>query len=405
MMGTAKYLSPEQVRGRKLDGRADLYSLGLVLYECLAGRVPFQGETDADTALARLQRDPTDLARLRPTLPVGLINLIHRTLARNPAHRPSTGADLRTALLAVDTTPPTIDGTPSEPPRRGLSQPAPPEPPARPLIPGEPPATIAMAQPRPPAPRLRLGPGGRQSGEHPIGDRTPSTRGVIRARPARGLHQRWTPSLVVIGGLLIIATVVGAILWIMLGVGEDDADDGGGAQVTALPDDVATDVTAVPTTVAVAGPIEISAITAWDPDGTNGSENDAQAPLALADGSGATSWSTECYSSQYMGGKSGVGLIVTLSAASAGRLDVESVNAPYALQVFASADATPPATLAGWGEPIDAKAFAATPNVIETTVSTPASHLLIWLTELGPDSGCTSENPYRGRLAEITFTA
>ena len=66
MMGTAKYLSPEQVRGRKLDGRADLYSLGLVLYECLAGRVPFQGETDADTALARLQRDPTDLAPAPP---------------------------------------------------------------------------------------------------------------------------------------------------------------------------------------------------------------------------------------------------------------------------------------------------------------------------------------------------
>jgi eukaryotic-like serine/threonine-protein kinase len=69
MMGTAKYLSPEQVRGKKLDGRADLYSLGLVLYECLAGRVPFLGESDADTALARLQRDPTDLIRLRPTLP------------------------------------------------------------------------------------------------------------------------------------------------------------------------------------------------------------------------------------------------------------------------------------------------------------------------------------------------
>ena len=51
MMGTAKYLSPEQVRGKKLDGRADLYALGLVLYECLAGRVPFLGETDADTAL------------------------------------------------------------------------------------------------------------------------------------------------------------------------------------------------------------------------------------------------------------------------------------------------------------------------------------------------------------------
>src|SRR5829696_1243204 len=92
MMGTAKYLSPEQVRGRRLDGRADLYSLGLVLYECLAGRVPFLGQSDADTALARLQRDPTDLNRLQPTLPTGLVELIHRTLARNPAHRPATGA-------------------------------------------------------------------------------------------------------------------------------------------------------------------------------------------------------------------------------------------------------------------------------------------------------------------------
>ncbi len=403
MMGTAKYLSPEQVRGRKLDGRADLYSLGLVLYECLAGRVPFQGETDADTALARLQRDPTDLARLRPTLPVGLINLIHRTLARNPAHRPATGADLRTALLAVDTTPPTIDGTPAEPPRRGLAPATAAAPPPRPLIPGEPPATVAMMQPQAPAPRTRVGIRGRQSGDSPIGDRTPSTQGVIRARPARGLQQRWTPSLVVIGGLLAVAAIVGAILWIMLRT--DGGEEVGPPEVTVLPEDVATDVTDVPTTVAVAVPLEITQIAAWDPDGSNGSENDAQAPLALADGSGATSWSTECYSSQYMGGKSGVGLIVTLSTASTGRLHVESVNAPYALQVFATADATPPATLDGWGQPIDDKAFAASPGVIETVVSTPATHLLVWLTELGPDTGCSTANPYRGRLAEITFTA
>src|SRR5918995_4192583 len=106
MMGTAKYLSPEQVRGRRLDGRADLYSLSLVLYECLAGRVPFIGETDADTALARLQRDPTDLGRLRPTIPRGLVNLVHRLLARNPAHRPATGAELRAELLRVAEEPP-----------------------------------------------------------------------------------------------------------------------------------------------------------------------------------------------------------------------------------------------------------------------------------------------------------
>jgi serine/threonine-protein kinase len=411
MMGTAKYLSPEQVRGRKLDGRADLYSLGLVLYECLAGRVPFQGETDADTALARLQRDPTDLARLRPTLPVGLINLIHRTLARNPAHRPPTGADLRAALLAVDTTPPAIDGTPAEPPRQGLDRGAAPEPaPARPLIPGEPAATAAMTQPRMPGPRRRVGvrvrhPDGRAVDA--VGDHTPSPPDVIRGRPARGMQQRWTPSIVVVGGLLLVASVVGAILWIVLGTGGDDT---GLPETTVLPgvtSDAAIDGAAGGDDTIAPAPaaIEIDRIVAWDPDGTNGSENDAQAPLALADGSGATSWSTECYSSQYMGGKSGVGLIVTLSAASAGRLSVESVNAPYALQVFASNAATPPTALAGWGEPLGDKAFASVPNVVEMAVPTPATHLLIWLTELGPDDGCTTANPYRGRLAEITFTA
>ena len=101
MMGTAKYLSPEQVRGRKLDGRADLYSLGLVLYECLAGRVPFLGETDADTALARLNRDPTDLTRLRPTLPYGLAPLIHRLLRRKPDDRYATGAEVRNELQRI----------------------------------------------------------------------------------------------------------------------------------------------------------------------------------------------------------------------------------------------------------------------------------------------------------------
>ena len=212
----------------------------------------------------------------------------------------------------------------------------------------------------------------------------------------------------VVGGLLVVAAIMGAILWIMLGTGGDDS---GLPETTVLPDSATAATVAAAGadgTIAAAGPppaIAITTITAWDPDGSNGSENDAQAPLALADGSGATSWSTECYSSQYMGGKRGVGLIVTLSAASSGLLKVESVNAPYALQVFASAEAIPPTAVEGWGEPLADKAFADVPGIVETSVSTPASHLLIWLTELGPDKGCSAANPYRGRLAEITFTA
>ncbi|MGA9278961.1 serine/threonine protein kinase [Ilumatobacter sp.] len=115
MMGTAKYLSPEQVRGKRLDGRADFYSLGLVLYECLAGRVPFLGETDADTALARLQRDPTDLARLRATLPTRLVGVVHALLARRPEDRPIDGAALIAELKAAqEEGPPRFDETGDE---------------------------------------------------------------------------------------------------------------------------------------------------------------------------------------------------------------------------------------------------------------------------------------------------
>jgi hypothetical protein len=193
------------------------------------------------------------------------------------------------------------------------------------------------------------------------------------------------------------------VLWATIGTG----DDGSGLPATTVvPGEAAAgSEPASPTSAATAGPVTISSIAAWDPYGTNGSENDAQAPLALADGSGATSWSTECYSSQYMGGKQGVGLIVTLSAAAAGRLQLESVNAPYAVEVYASAEATPPTALEGWGAPVGEKAYSTSPGVVEASVATPAAHLLVWLTELGPDSGCSSANPYRGRLAEITFAA
>jgi serine/threonine-protein kinase len=205
MMGTAKYLSPEQVRGRRLDGRADIYSLGLVLYECLAGRVPFLGESDADTALARLQRDPTDLGHLRPTLPIGLVNLIHKTLARNPAHRPQTGADLRAALLAVDTTPPVIDGTPAEPPPRIAN------PPTRALgagpgVPGDPHVSgvVPVTRVVPEGKGSHPADSAKRSGRLTSSDDTPPATEPIGGTPARQDQQRWTPSLIAVGTLLVV---------------------------------------------------------------------------------------------------------------------------------------------------------------------------------------------------------
>jgi serine/threonine-protein kinase len=410
MMGTAKYLSPEQVRGRRLDGRADLYSLALVLYECLAGHVPFLGETDADTALARLQRDPTDLGHLRPTLPIGLVNLIHRTLARNPAHRPQTGSELRAALLAVDTSPPAIDGTPAElperlanPPRKALG--------AWPGNPGNPSATV-LATPRVPGEPNVTGqiPASKDQDRTPNGvDATPPAGMPMRGRPARRDQQRFVPSLIAVGSLVAVGLIVAGVLFLGVNRGDDPDDlatttmvpgETAAPAATALPSD---SVAPAPTGGApVVADVAVATVQAWDPDGDNGAENDAQAGLALADGSASTSWPTECYQNKFLGGKRGVGLILGLSAASAGTLSVDSLNAPYHIEVYAVTDAAPPSDLDGW-QRVGDKQFADQPGRIEVRVDLPATFVLVWLKELGRDEACTENNPFRGRLGEISY--
>ncbi|QGG96889.1 protein kinase domain-containing protein [Actinomarinicola tropica] len=102
MIGTAKYLAPEQVRGDRVDPRTDVYALGVVLYECLCGRPPFEADTDAATALARLHRDPLRPRQVRPSVPPALDDLTMQALQRDPDDRPTTTAALRAALLAAD---------------------------------------------------------------------------------------------------------------------------------------------------------------------------------------------------------------------------------------------------------------------------------------------------------------
>jgi len=99
LVGTATYLSPEQLLGTKVDGRADLYSLGIVMYECLTGRVPFQGDTGAAVALARLHSVPIDPRRVKADVPPVLAETVMRALERDPDDRFNSAADLRAALL------------------------------------------------------------------------------------------------------------------------------------------------------------------------------------------------------------------------------------------------------------------------------------------------------------------
>jgi len=117
LLGTASYLAPEQLTSTDVDARADLYSLGLVLYECLTGRVPFRGDTGAAVALARLHTTPTDPRRIRSDVPTRLADALMRALERDPDRRFDSAADFRAALLHADVEVPTaVPGPPIEPP-------------------------------------------------------------------------------------------------------------------------------------------------------------------------------------------------------------------------------------------------------------------------------------------------
>ena len=407
MMGTAKYLSPEQVRGKKLDGRADLYALGLVLYECLAGRVPFLGESDADTALARLQRDPTDLARLRATLPYGLAALIHELLARNPDDRPATGGELRNRLTRIASG---IDDrtTTMTPPRGTLKADSPTlntTPIAAHTLAARAgraegtPTRISQPIVRPEGREGRTGNTPRQGPPRPIKappppvrDRTP-TSGSPRGVPARHFQQRRTPSVIVIL-LLLLAVIVGAVLL---------SDGGNSRGSTGAATTVAGQVTAANASAAPGGPVSITGVTTFDPgDLATGTENPDQATMVI-DNDPSTAWTTSCYSDKYFNGKPGVGLVLALSGAASGTLDITLANAPYQVEVYTSTADTPPSTKIGWGERVAPKAFNAAPGKVSVPITRAAKFFLVLLIEAAPDTGCSSNFPFRGSISEITF--
>ncbi len=100
VMGTAEYLAPEQAMGGRVDGRADLYALGCVLYALLAGRPPFRGPTPVATMLMHGQDPVPDVRGLRPETPDWLADLVHGLLAKDPADRPAGAASVAEALAA-----------------------------------------------------------------------------------------------------------------------------------------------------------------------------------------------------------------------------------------------------------------------------------------------------------------
>ena len=87
VLGTPEFMSPEQIRGKPLDGRSDVYALGILAFELFTGQLPFAGKSAQETMIARLRGSPVKLRDLRPELPAKLETVILRCLDINPAER------------------------------------------------------------------------------------------------------------------------------------------------------------------------------------------------------------------------------------------------------------------------------------------------------------------------------
>jgi serine/threonine-protein kinase len=103
VLGTPEFMSPEQLRGKALDGRTDVYSLALMTYEMLTGKLPFQGRTQQEMMINRLRSDPTPLRAMRPDIPFTeeMERVLIKGMARNPDDRYPTAPSFAEAFDAA----------------------------------------------------------------------------------------------------------------------------------------------------------------------------------------------------------------------------------------------------------------------------------------------------------------
>src|SRR5215471_6526733 len=101
IVGTFQYMSPEQVEGKELDGRSDIFSLGAVLYEMVTGQRAFEGKSQLSVASAILEKEPAPISTIKPMSPRSLDRVIRRCLAKDPDDRWQSARDLALELMAI----------------------------------------------------------------------------------------------------------------------------------------------------------------------------------------------------------------------------------------------------------------------------------------------------------------
>ena len=202
LLGTPHYMSPEQWRGEVADGRADLFSLGVVLYELLTGQKAFPGDSLPAIMTAALAPDtPVPPADVRPgVIPPALSNAVMKALAKNTKDRYSRGTEMQKALLKSLTQPQTAEPPPTQAAPR-LSTPAPKAAPAQPVqqTPGFSTGGLAMKAGEPAQPQQSAG-----QGEEEAETKKSVRKGGKKSSPSAAL---------IVGVVLVLLPAVGWLGW------------------------------------------------------------------------------------------------------------------------------------------------------------------------------------------------
>lgn len=106
VVGTARYMSPEQIRGEKVDTRSDIYSLGVTIFEMVGARPPFQADSALTVMMMHVNDPVPDLRQIRPDVPIGLVTIINKSLAKDRGERYQTAAELASDLRSATLEPP-----------------------------------------------------------------------------------------------------------------------------------------------------------------------------------------------------------------------------------------------------------------------------------------------------------
>lgn len=340
-LGTAKYLAPEQVEGKTVDARADVYALGVVLYETLCGRPPFVADTEAATALARLHQEPMRPRNVRAGVPKALEDVVLHAMARDPDQRYPSAAAFRAALLAAGR-----DTAPAQPLTIASAH----------ASPGD--ATVATSSPR-------------------QADHTPTSSPPTFVRTERG----WLVPTVVIVLVAMALIVAGVLVAGGGGVPHIPGLGGGNDSPTA------------------SNAVALASAKAFDPAPGDGVENDADAPKAI-DGDPNTFWQTQGYNDPAIKIKPGVGLYVTLAqSATLKTLKITSPTSGWAVQIFV-ADG-PKSDLTAWGEVVAEQTGISADTVTFDLGGHEGAAVLIWLTNVG-DGPPDDAGRFHVRIVEIS---